>query len=113
MDEEMYCLTILTALVRQIPPRSDEALKRIHDIKEREEKGESVGVSADAALDYLIFLVEVKDLYNVALSMYDFPLVLMVAGKSQMDPKEYIPFLARLRSLPPLLCRAEVDLHLR
>ena len=34
------------------------------------------------ALDYLLFLVDVDSLYNVALGMYDFDLVLLVAQSS-------------------------------
>ena len=40
-------------------------------------------VEADEALKYLIFLVDVNKMYDVALGMYDFQLVLMVAEKSQ------------------------------
>jgi len=40
-------------------------------------------VSTDEALRYLLYLVDVSDLYNVALGTYDFDLVLLVAEKSQ------------------------------
>ena len=40
-------------------------------------------VSAEDALKYTLFLVDVNLLYDVALGMYDFQLVLMVAEKSQ------------------------------
>lgn len=38
---------------------------------------------AEDALKYLMFLVDVNELFDVALGMYDFELVLMVAEKSQ------------------------------
>lgn len=38
---------------------------------------------ADDALKYLLFLVDVNRLFDIALGMYDFQLVLMVAEKSQ------------------------------
>jgi len=38
---------------------------------------------SEEALKYLAFLVDVNELYDVALGMYDFDLVLMVAEKSQ------------------------------
>lgn len=41
------------------------------------------GVSAEEALKYLLFLVNVNDLYEHSLGTYDFDLVLMVAEKSQ------------------------------
>jgi elongator complex protein 1 len=34
-------------------------------------------------LKYLVFLVDVNKLYDIALGMYDFDLVMMVAQKSQ------------------------------
>ena len=40
-------------------------------------------VIAEEALKYLLFLVDVNELYDVALGTYDFDLVLMVAEKSQ------------------------------
>lgn len=40
-------------------------------------------VSAEEALRYLLFLVNVNDLYEHSLGTYDFDLVLMVAEKSQ------------------------------
>jgi elongator complex protein 1 len=35
-----------------------------------------------------------------------------VAQKSQMDPKEYLPFLNKLRQLPTYYQQYSVDLHL-
>ena len=43
----------------------------------------SSSVTAADALRYLLYLVDVNDLYNVALGTYNFDLVLMVAEKSQ------------------------------
>lgn len=40
-------------------------------------------VSAEEALKYLLFLVDVNELYEYALGTYDFDLVVMVAEKSQ------------------------------
>ena len=40
-------------------------------------------MSAEEALKYLLFLVDVNELYDVALGTYDFELVVMVAEKSQ------------------------------
>ena len=38
---------------------------------------------AEEALKYLLFLVDVNEMYDIALGTYDFDLVLMVAEKSQ------------------------------
>lgn len=40
-------------------------------------------VSAEEALKFLLFLVNVNELYEHSLGTYDFDLVLMVAEKSQ------------------------------
>lgn len=48
-----------------------------------EEAASGPGVSAEEALRYLLFLVDVNELYDVALGTYDFDLVMMVAEKSQ------------------------------
>lgn len=40
-------------------------------------------VSAEEALKYLLFLVDVNELYDYSLGTYDFDLVIMVAEKSQ------------------------------
>ena len=51
-------------------------------------------VSSEEALKYVLFLVDVNRLYNVALGMYDFQLVLMVAEKSQkVCSKPHSPYL--------------------
>jgi hypothetical protein len=42
---------------------------------------------ADSALKYLIFLADVNRLFDVALGMYDFDLVHMLAQRSQKDPR--------------------------
>jgi len=45
-------------------------------------------VGAEEALKYLLFLVNVNDLYDHSLGTYDFDLVLMVAEKSQKVTKK-------------------------
>ena len=40
--------------------------------------------------------------YHTCLSIYDIPMCLLIATKSQMDPRDYKPFLNRLYSLTPL-----------
>lgn len=53
-------------------------------------------VTAEEALKHVLFLVDVDQLYDVALGMYDFQLVLIVAEKSQkvseLSSRSYIPY---------------------
>lgn len=87
------------------------------------------------AIKYIIFLTDVNRLFDVALGMYDFQLVLMVAQYSQkvcyscklpcravlialaigcilQDPKEYLPFLRELKALDRHYQRFKIDDHL-
>lgn len=77
------------------------------------ERESSETMSAEEALKYLLYLVNVDDLFNVALGMYDFDLVLFVARKSQKDPKEYLPFMNGLRQLEETYRKFQIDVHLK
>lgn len=110
-------LPILTIHVKQ--KNLELALGLVWQIKQSEvAKGEVSSqagvVSAQEALKYLLYLVDVNELYNVALGMYDFGLVLFVATKSQKDPKEYLPFLNELQKIDDLSYRSyKIDLYLK
>uniref|UniRef100_A0A7N6A6W0 Elongator complex protein 1 n=1 Tax=Anabas testudineus TaxID=64144 RepID=A0A7N6A6W0_ANATE len=112
MDPNKFCLSILTAHVKKTVPELEIALQKVHEL--RGERISTPGaVSAEEALKYLLFLVNVNDLYEHSLGTYDFDLVLMVAEKSQKDPKEYLPFLNMLKSLEPNYQRYTIDKHLK
>uniref|UniRef100_A0A3P8S784 Elongator acetyltransferase complex subunit 1 n=1 Tax=Amphiprion percula TaxID=161767 RepID=A0A3P8S784_AMPPE len=101
MDPNKFCLSILTI-----------ALQKVHELRGNPPEAPGA-VSAEEALKYLLFLINVKDLYEHSLGTYDFDLVLMVAVKSQKDPKEYLPFLNMLKSLEPNYQRYTIDKHLK
>ncbi|KAG2466728.1 ELP1 protein, partial [Polypterus senegalus] len=73
----------------------------------------STSVSAEDALKYLLFLVNVDELFDHSLGTYDFDLVIMVAEKSQKDPKEYLPFLNSLKKMEPNYQKYTIDKHLK
>uniref|UniRef100_A0A1Q3G1U7 Elongator complex protein 1 n=1 Tax=Culex tarsalis TaxID=7177 RepID=A0A1Q3G1U7_CULTA len=87
----------------------EQALQVIWDLK----KSHRQEAAAEEALKYLLYLVEVNDLFNVALGMYDFGLVLFVATKSQKDPKEYLPFLNELKRFDEDYRKFRIDCHLK
>jgi len=60
-----------------------------------------------------LLLVNVNSLFDVALGLYDFDLVLFVAEKSQKDPKEYLPFLNELKKMPENYRKHKIDVHLK
>jgi len=100
-------LPILGTLVRD-GNRLEEALQRIKIIKEGGKKS-----LVDNALRFLTYMVDVNALFDVALGTYDFDLVLMVAEKSQKDPKEYLPFLNNFKQMDESFMKYSVDKHLK
>uniref|UniRef100_A0A665V887 Elongator complex protein 1 n=1 Tax=Echeneis naucrates TaxID=173247 RepID=A0A665V887_ECHNA len=112
MDPNKFCLSILTAHVKKTVPELEVALQKVHELRENPPEAPGA-VNAEEALKYLLFLVNVNDLYEHSLGTYDFDLVLMVAEKSQKDPKEYLPFLNMLKSLELNYQRYTIDRHLK
>lgn len=97
-DADRYLVPILASYVQKQSDKDlADALIRVKTVKEAEKRHEKLHVSADEALQYLLYLVDVNRLYDVALGLYDFDLVMLVAAKSNKDPKEYLPFLNKLR----------------
>ena len=62
--------------------KPEVALVKIKNIQEAGLKS-----LVDSALQFLTYMVDVNALFNVALGTYNFELVIMVAEKSQKDPK--------------------------
>ncbi|XP_075060726.1 elongator complex protein 1 isoform X2 [Mixophyes fleayi] len=111
LNPQKYCLSILTSYVRKSTPELETALQRVHELRENPPSPEAV--SAEEALKYLLFLVDVNELYDYSLGTYDFDLVIMVAEKSQKDPKEYLPFLNTLKKMETNYQRFTIDKHLK
>ncbi|KAJ1339139.1 hypothetical protein BSLG_006277 [Batrachochytrium salamandrivorans] len=107
IDSDKFIQPILTSNACKKPPNLEGAMRRIYNLK----ASRSIE-AAESALKYLIFLVDVDQLFDVALGMYDFALVLMVAQHSQKDPREYLPFLSTLQKMPMYLQRFNIDDHL-
>ncbi|KAJ1533812.1 hypothetical protein HK096_004723, partial [Nowakowskiella sp. JEL0078] len=107
LDKRKFIQPILTAHVRKSPPELEDAMKVIQKLKAEESHD-----SAESALKYVIFLADAEKLFDVALGMYDFPLVIMVAQHSHKDPRDYIAFLSKLQKLPYYYQRFTIDDHL-
>ncbi|KAJ1302839.1 hypothetical protein OPQ81_003142 [Rhizoctonia solani] len=101
-----YVQSILTAHVVKTPPDVESALKVLHTLRESEPD------TVEDAVKYIIFLVDSDQLFNTALGMYDFSLVLMIAQQSQKDPREYLPFLRELRSFDTYYQRFRINEYL-
>ncbi|TFK25707.1 pol II transcription elongation factor [Coprinopsis marcescibilis] len=106
-DLKRYINTILTAHVVKSPPDYESALAELHRLRETD------STVVEEAVKYVIFLVDAEKLFDIALGMYDFSLVLMIAQHAQKDPREYLPFLRELRSLDKYYQRFRIDDHLK
>lgn len=107
LGREHYIQSILSTYVRSSPPDIESAMALLSELRETNL------TAAEEALKYTIFLCKADLLYNVALGMYNFPLVLMVAQQAQMDPKEYLPFLQELKNFEKYYQRYKIDDHLK
>ncbi|KAF9075492.1 IkappaB kinase complex IKAP component [Rhodocollybia butyracea] len=90
-DIKAYVNTILTAHVIKSPPDHESALSLLLRLKGAEP------TLVEDAVKYIIFLVDANKLFDTALGMYDFSLVLMVAQHSQkvqspLEDKNYQKF---------------------
>nr|XP_018259126.1 elongator complex protein 1 [Kwoniella dejecticola CBS 10117]OBR81284.1 elongator complex protein 1 [Kwoniella dejecticola CBS 10117] len=103
---EQYIETILTTHVCKQPADYESGLRVLLNLQADHPE------IVEDAIKYIIFLSDVNRLYDVALGMYNFQLVLMIAQYSQKDPKEYLPFLRELRALDKWDQRFRIDDHL-
>ncbi|KAK0195983.1 pol II transcription elongation factor [Armillaria mellea] len=106
-DLTRYVNSILTAHVVRTPPDHTSGLRLL--LRLRDANPELV----EDAVKYIIFLVDADKLFDIALGVYDFSLVLMIAQHSQKDPREYLPFLRELRALEKYVQRFRIDDHLK
>ena len=108
-QKEHYILPIISCYIKSSKSKVDNALQEVKTLKDSGK--DSI---ADSALNFILLLVNVNELFDVALGLYDFDLVLFVAEKSQKDPKEFLPFLNELKKLPDENYRKyRIDLHLK
>ena len=96
----------ITAHVCKSPPDLEAGLLEVASIcKESPENGEK-------AVEHICFLADVNRLYDTALGLYDLDLTLQIAQQSQRDPREYVPFLQKLKDKESLWMKVDVDNHL-
>lgn len=113
-DSDSKILPLLTTYVKKNSVQDlEKALLIIKELKVQESGGSKLPVGSDEALKYLLYMVDVNNLFDVALGMYDFDLVLLVANKSQKDPKEYVPMLDELNEMEENYKRFTINKHLK
>ncbi|XP_022695823.1 elongator complex protein 1-like isoform X2 [Varroa jacobsoni] len=89
VDEERFLLSIITCYAKK---------NTISDLEVALLTAKRFEVRFDEALKYLILLVDINRLMDVALGTYDFKIFLNVAQHSKKDPKEYLALLKELKS---------------
>ncbi|THH29047.1 hypothetical protein EUX98_g5147 [Antrodiella citrinella] len=106
-DPEKYVSSILTTHVVKRPSDHEAGLLLLLRLRKTEPQ------IVEDAVKYMIFLVDANGLFDTALGMYDFSLVLMIAQHAQKDPREYLPFLRELRALDEHYQKFRIDDHLK
>ncbi|RWS03471.1 elongator complex protein 1-like protein, partial [Dinothrombium tinctorium] len=105
-NPKKYFLPFLVTLLKKSKPEIGNALKEIKELKNSNER--------DSALKYLLYLIDFNKLYDEALGTYDMDIVLLVAQKSNKDPKEYLALINRFKNIePPYYRNFKIDLHLK
>lgn len=103
--KEKYLQTILTAYACEQPPNLASALELVGDFTDADKQ--------EQAVTHLCFLQDANKLYSSALGLYDVKLTLAFAQQSQMDPKEYLPFLQNLHIQTPIRKKFLIDDYLK
>ena len=107
-------LPLLTTYAKQSEPDLETVLLKIKELKDRDHVPEGKdAVTYEQALKYILYLVDVDRLYDIALGLYDFSIVLMVAEKSQKDPKEYLPILNNFKKMEENYRKYSIDKYLK
>lgn len=111
---EKYLLALLTAYAKQSTPDLETVLQKIKELKDRSStENEKATITYEKALSYVLYLVDVDQLFDIALGLYDFDIVIMVAEKSQKDPKEYLPFLNDFKKMEGRYRMFSIDKYLK
>lgn len=102
-----YQQNIVTAHICKQPPDTKSALLLVSSLRQTSQE------EADLAVSHLCFLSDPSRLYDAALGLYDLELTLLVAQNAQRDPREYMPFLQSLYTLPELRRKYTIDNYLK
>lgn len=106
--ESTHLQSIVTAHVSKNPPDLAAGLSLISDLRKEQKHAQ-----LEQAVEHICFLADVNQLYDTALGLYDLDVALLVAQQSQKDPREYLPYLQKLRDMEPLRQRFSIDNDLK
>ncbi|XP_054720167.1 putative elongator complex protein 1 [Uloborus diversus] len=112
VNDDKYYQTLIATYAKKTEPELDKALVRLKKLKDTSDQ-KSTQTLVDSALNFLLYLVDVNDLIDVALGTYDLEITIMVSQKSQKDPKEFLPFYNDLQKLEENYRKYKIDMHLQ
>lgn len=107
-DEEKYLLPILSTYVKSSKDEMSLALMKLKEIRNNGRLQ-----VFEEGLRHLLYVADANELCDVALGTYDFDLVMLVFEKSQKDPKEYLPFLNKLKQMEENYRKFKINVHLK
>ena len=103
--ESRFLQPTLLSLFRQNPRRIKEALYLIQKLDSE---------SRESSLRFLLYFINIDQLFSDSLFTYDTNLALMVASVSNKDPKEYLALLDKFNQIQePNLRLYQIDLHIK
>jgi elongator complex protein 1 len=105
---EDHLQSIVTAHVCKNPPDLSAGLALISDLRESGKQAQ-----LEQAISHIAFLADVNQLYDTALGLYDLDVALLVAQQSQKDPREYLPYLQKLKDMELLRRKFSIDNDLK
>lgn len=85
---------VITAHLCKLPPAVEDGLRIVAELLDSDDEE-----MADRAAEHICFLADVKMLYEKALGLYNLELAVVIAQKSQEDPREYLPFMQNLQEM--------------
>ncbi|KAF1810268.1 IKI3 family protein [Eremomyces bilateralis CBS 781.70] len=103
---DKHLQNIVSAYVCMSPPDLEGGLRIVSGLQGTDAE------LADQAAEHISFLADPNRLYDAALGMYELELAVLIAQQSQKDPREYLPFLQRLREMSELRRKFTIDEHL-
>lgn len=102
-NDQKYLQPKLLSLLKQTPKKTSEALSTVHKLDKHFHR---------EALEFMLYFIDVDQLFLDALRTYDTDIALMVASVSHKDPKEYLALLDKFNAEKNDLLRAfSIDMH--
>ena len=106
MDSHKFLNPILLTYLKKSGPEIANALKRIKSIDDSSIR--------DKSIKFLLYSIDINTLVDEALGSYDCDVFLMIASKSQKDPKEYLALLEKLNQIESFDYKCyKIDIHLK